>query len=363
MNKQLYIGIMSGTSLDGVDVALCEVNENSCKLIHSLEYPLSQKLKNEILALINAKVSIKQVGELHTKLGKLFANAVNSLLEQFNINPNAVVAIGLHGQTLWHEPNAVDAFSLQLGNANVVATNTHIKTIADFRSMDVANSGEGAPFAPAFHKFLFGITKKNSAVLNIGGMANLSILKDKTLGFDVGCGNVLLDYWISTKRSKSYDKDGAFAKTGKLHPTLLVAMLKDDFFQQLPPKSTGREYFNAKWLKKYLKNFTNIADEDVQRTLLELTAQTLVNELKKYDIQELILCGGGAKNLFLVERIKKLSGIKVLQSQEYEVDGDFLEAMLFAWLAYKRVHNEVVALKDITGAKKDSILGAIYEKN
>jgi len=359
----LYIGVMSGTSLDGVDVALCTVDAHDCRLIHSLEYPLPQTLKDEILSTINQNTTIQQVGSLHTKLGFLFSDAINALLEKYAINPAQIEAVGVHGQTLWHEPNAAYPFSLQLGNANVIATQTKIKTISDFRGMDIANGGEGAPFAPAFHKFLFGSSAKKRAVLNIGGMANLTILDEKTLGFDVGCGNVLLDLWIDKKRSQKYDKNGTFAKEGTLSETLLKNMLDDEYFKKLPPKSTGREYFNLLWLESYLQKMNTLSDADIQRTLLELTAKSIVNEVKRYNIKELILCGGGAKNLFLVERLEKLCGCRVVLSDAYRVNSDFLEAILFAWLAYKRVHNESVDLKDITGAKRNSILGAIYEAN
>ena len=360
-SSELYIGVMSGTSLDGVDVALCELSHDSCKLIHSLEYPLPASLKAEILSLINAATSIKEVGILHTKLGQLFSDAVNALLTAFNIHPSSVNAVGLHGQTLWHEPNAAFPFSLQFGNANVVAAQTQITTVTDFRGMDIANGGEGAPFAPVFHHFLFGSSEKKRGVVNIGGMANLTVLGEELLGFDVGCGNVLLDYWVDAKRSKKYDRDGLFAKSGKIHKALLDALLKDAYFQKPAPKSTGREYFNTAWLKAKLTAFSNVNDTDVQRTLLELTARSIANEVKKFHIQELILCGGGAKNNFLVEQLQALCECEVLPSETYNVNGDFLEAMLFAWLAYKRLHKEKVALKSVTGAKKDSILGAIYE--
>jgi len=361
LKPELYIGVMSGTSLDGVDVALCELSHDSCKLIHSLEYPLPASLKAEILSLINAATSIKDVGTLHTKLGQLFSDALNALLTAFDIDSQSVNAVGLHGQTLWHEPNAAYPFSLQLGNANVVAAQTHITTVTDFRGMDIANGGEGAPFAPAFHHFLFGTSEKKRGVLNIGGMANLTVLGEELLGFDVGCGNVLLDYWVDAKRSQKYDTDGLFAKSGKVHNALLDALLADAYFQKAAPKSTGREYFNAAWLESKLAAFSGVSDADVQRTLLELTAQSIANEVKKFHIQELILCGGGAKNNFLVERLRTLCRCEVKTSEAYGVDSDFLEAMLFAWLAYKRIHKEKVALKNVTGAKKDSILGVIYE--
>ena len=361
--SELYIGVMSGTSLDGVDVALCEVSADSCKLIHTLEYPLDLALKNEILSAINAALTLKKLGELDSKLGKLFASAINALLQKFQIQAQSITAVGLHGQTLWHEPNALNAFSMQLGNANIVATQTHIKTITDFRRMDIANGGEGAPFAPAFHHFLFGNSKIKRAILNIGGMANLTILEKNSFGFDTGCGNVLLDSFIFAKCSKSYDKDGLFAKSGKLNSTLLKSMLEDEYFKKEPPKSTGREYFNMKWIEEKIQNHPSLSNADIQRTLLELTAQSIANEVKKFAIEELILCGGGAKNIFLIQRLKTLCSADIKQSNYYNINGDFLEAMLFAWLAYKRVHKESVALKNITGAKKDSILGAVYEKN
>lgn len=359
--SNLYIGVMSGTSLDGVDVALCEIDSQTCKLLHSYEYPFPSELKEEVLSAISGVVTLAQLGELDSRLGQLFADALKSFLEKFKIDSTNINAIGLHGQTLWHSPQTNPAFSMQLGDANIVASQTQIKTVADFRRMDIANGGQGAPFAPAFHQFLFSALKENIGVLNIGGMANLTLLEDELKGWDTGCGNVLLDMWISQCKNEPYDKDGDFARSGEINAELLESLINDEYFKKLPPKSTGREYFNETWLANYLPVFQTIKDEDIQRTLLELTALSIANDVKKTKTQLLILCGGGAKNSFLVQRLQELLEIQIKKSDEYGVDSDALEAMAFAWLAYKRVNQERVNLSSVTGAKKDSILGGIYE--
>ncbi len=358
MTKKLYLGIMSGTSLDGIDIALCEIDSSSCTLVSSHEYPYPKELKEKILNIINSSTTLQEIGTLDVKLGTLYADAINDFL--IGIDVSTITAIGLHGQTLWHNPNSESPFSMQLGSPNVVSAATGIKVVSDFRNMDIANGGEGAPFAPAFHQFVFNSLKEKTAVVNIGGMANITILGDKLRGWDSGCGNVLLDMWMMQSHSKSYDRDGAFAKSGKVHQALLDVMLSDAYFKKLPPKSTGREYFNAEWLDKKLTIFQNIKSADIQRTLLELTALSIVNDIKKTDTELIILCGGGSKNSFLMQRVQELSNLKVASSDEYGVSSDFMEAMAFAWLAYKRVNNQEVDLKTVTGAKKNSILGGIY---
>lgn len=360
MLKELYIGVMSGTSLDGIDIALCKINENGAKLLNSGEYRFESGFKEEILNLIASQTSLKEIGTLDTKLGTLFADAINTFLQENSINRDEIQAIGLHGQTLWHEPNGQYPFSMQLGNANIVVANTGIQTVCDFRNMDIANGGQGAPFAPAFHQFLFGNLGENVAVLNIGGMANLTFLGENLRGWDTGCGNVLLDMWMSKTQGKAYDKEGGFARSGSLNEALLKDMLQDDYFVKLPPKSTGREYFNQTWLANYLPLFHTIDDADIQRTLLELTATTIANDLKNTHTQKLIVCGGGAKNNFLMERLKTLSECEIILSDTLGINSDFLEAMAFAWFAYKRVKNEKVKLSSVTGANKESLLGAIY---
>ncbi|MBT5935873.1 anhydro-N-acetylmuramic acid kinase [Sulfurimonas sp.] len=358
--NNLYIGVMSGTSLDGVDVTLCEINENSCKLLHSHEFVFPKDLKNEVLNAISTSVTLQTLGTLDHKLGQLFADSINEFLKTYKINAKDINAIGLHGQTLWHEPQSETPFSMQLGDANIVASNTQIKTVADFRRMDMANGGQGAPFAPAFHQFLFSNLMGNVAVVNIGGMANITLLGKNLRGWDIGCGNVLLDMWITQTRDKAYDKDGDFARSGRINKELLNAMLQDAYFLKTPPKSTGREYFNDTWVANFLPLFVSIKDEDIQATLLELTARTIADSIKNSSIDTLILCGGGAKNSYLVERLGKLCDTNVKCSDDYGVSSDALESMAFAWLAYKRIQGEVVDLKSVTGASENSQLGAIY---
>jgi len=358
--SELYIGVMSGTSLDGIDVTLCEIDSSSCKLISSLEFPFDQKLKREVLEVIAGTTTLKQIGTLDKRLGNLFTDAINIFIKKENINTKKITAIGLHGQTLWHQPEGDNPFSMQLGCPNIVSAKTNIQVVADFRRMDIANGGQGAPFAPAFHQEIFSDLGKKVAVLNIGGMANITILDKELQGWDTGCGNVLMDSWISKCKNTSYDRDGEFAKSGKLNKELLDAMLQDSYFKQLPPKSTGREYFNDRWLANYLPLFQTIKDEDIQRTLLELTAKTIANDIKKTKTDLLIVCGGGVKNSFLMERLKELCKIEVEPSDKYGVNSEFMESMTFAWLAYKRVHRQKVELSCVTGSTKDSILGGIY---
>lgn len=358
-----YIGVMSGTSLDGVDVALCEIDAKECKLVASYEHSFAPALKEEILQIIAQETTLQAIGELDIKLGRLFAEAVNAFIEKNSLLRKDIKAIGLHGQTLWHAPNSPYPFSMQLGSANEVVARTGIDVIADFRGADVANGGKGAPFAPAFHQEIFKDITKQVAVVNIGGMANISYLGEELLGWDIGCGNILMDTYISLTQGKAYDKNGDFARNGELNMELLQAMLRDDYFAKLPPKSTGREYFNKAWLQKHLQDFQDLREADVQRTLLELTAVTIANEANRLRVEKLIVCGGGAKNSFLMQRLDALCRGEVLKSDAYGVSSDFLEAMIFAWLAYKRVHRQAVNLKSVTGATKNAILGAYYAAN
>ena len=358
-----YIGIMSGTSLDGVDVALCEVNHKKCHLLATHFVPFEESLKNQVLKLIAKGATLKEIGEIDHQLALFFAKAVNELLAENSIDPLEVEAIGLHGQTLWHEPLGQYPFSMQLGNASVLAVETKIDVVSDFRSKDISLGGQGAPLAPAFHAFLFSHLDR-VAVVNIGGMANISLFEPKLLGYDTGCGNVLMDIWIKENLGVAYDRDGEWAKSGQVNTKLLNNMLNDPYFLLNYPKSTGREYFNKNFLRKYLEPLGKICTKDVQATLLALTVKSIANEIKKFDVKELLVCGGGARNIFLIEKLQEaLYGVEVSSTQKYNVDADNMEAMIFAWLAYKRVHREKIELKSVTGARDNTILGAIYAKN
>jgi len=355
--KDLYIGIMSGTSLDGVDVVLCEIDATTCILISSLEYPMPLELKTDVLNMIEGKSTLEEVGHIDHRLGLLFTQAVGALLIRENIDTETIRAIGSHGQTLWHEPTGEYPFSMQLGDPNILTAKTGIPVVADFRRKDVALGGQGAPFAPAFHEFIFSNINSSVSIVNIGGMANITVLDKKLIGYDTGCGNVLLDMWIAQHEGVSYDKDGEWAKSGIVDYALLDRMMSDDYFEQPYPKSTGREKFNKAWLQGNLSGKTH-NPEDVQRTLLELTALSISNEVLRFNRDVVLLCGGGAKNSFLVERIKALMpNVEVAIAS----NADYIEAMTFAWLAYKRVHREKVNLKDVTGASDNAVLGGLYE--
>ncbi|RLA71322.1 MAG: anhydro-N-acetylmuramic acid kinase [Epsilonproteobacteria bacterium] len=357
MQKEHYIGIMSGTSLDGVDVVLCEIDATTCRLVSSLEYPIPLELRSDILTMIEGKNRLEEVGQLDHRLGLLFTQAVGALLIRESIDPSSVTAIGSHGQTLWHVPTGKFPFSMQLGDPNILTAKTSIPVVADFRRKDIALGGQGAPFAPAFHEFIFNNINNAVSIVNIGGMANITVLDNKLIGYDTGCGNVLLDMWIAEHQGTSYDQDGVWAKSGTVDYVLLDNMMSDSYFEQAYPKSTGREKFNKAWLQRYLSGITH-NPEDVQRTLLELTALSISNEVLRFNRDIVMLCGGGSKNSFLVERIKVLTpNVEVAIAE----NSDEIEAMTFAWLAYKRIHKEKVNLKDVTGARDNAILGGIYE--
>lgn len=362
--SELYIGVMSGTSMDGVDVALCEVSESHCKLLASLEYPFPQKLREEIIEMIDGTASLHRVGEMNHRLGLLFSEAVNALVSQEDMDVNQIKAVGSHGQTLWHNPQGEYPCSIQLGDASLIAAKTHMDVVSDFRSKDVALGGEGAPFAPVFHQFLFDYLTKAVGVVNIGGIANLSVLQERLVGFDTGPGNVLMDLWIQKHQNLPYDKAGAWAESGQVDQPLLEEMLSDAYFSKSAPKSTGRELFNDMWLNAVLLNHPDVKPQDVQATLLELTVETIANEVKKYKIEHLLVCGGGVKNSFLMRHLAKvLEQIDLSSTDAYGINSEQMEAMLFAWLAYKRMHREAVELKAVTGARHNGILGGVYAKD
>ena len=357
----LFIGVMSGTSLDGIDIALCNITKEQIQTLYTQEYSYDLDIKQNVLNAISNPVSLEFIGILNHKLGVMYSNAINQFLNEFQIDSKSVKAIGFHGQTIWHSPNQPFPFSMQIGDAALVAQKTAIDVVNDFRSSDIANGGQGAPIAPAFHQAIFD--DKNSAVLNLGGISNITILSDEYIGYDVGVANILSDYWIKKQKNKSFDKDGAWAKKGKVNNELLQSLLSDPYFKKIPPKSTGREYFNALYLEEKLELFPNISAVDVQATLLEFTINPILEAVKGKIIKRLIVCGGGAHNGYLMEKLSnKLKGIKVMKSDDLGVKSTFLEAIAFAWLAYKRINNEAIDLQKITGATKPTILGALYAK-
>lgn len=358
----LFIGVMSGTSLDGIDIALCAIKNNKVQTLRSKEYSYDSNIKKDVLNAISNSISLETIGILHHKLALMYVNALKQFISEYEVDSKDITAIGLHGQTIWHSPNSPYPFSMQLGDASIVAKKLQIDVINDFRSADVASGGQGAPLTPAFHQALFD--DKSTAVLNLGGIANITILTKKFIGYDIGVANILSDYWINKNCNKPFDKDGSWASEGKVNDELLQSLLSDPYFNLSAPKSTGREYFNGDWLENKLELFSAINAVDVQATLIEFTINPIIESLKDQHIKRLIVCGGGAKNSFLINQLsKKLENIELIKSDILGINSDFLEAIAFAWLAYKRVNQEAIDLRTITGASQPSILGAIHAKD
>lgn len=358
----LYIGVMSGTSLDGIDIVLCSICEDKTQTIHAKEYPYDSKIKEEVLTAISSNsISLEFMGSLNHKLALMYIKALEKFFSDFMIDYKDIIAIGLHGQTIWHAPDTLYPFSMQLGDGSLVAKKLQVDVVNDFRSADLANGGQGAPLAPAFHKAIFD---KGSAVLNLGGIANITILSDDFIGYDVGVANILSDYWVAKHQHTAFDKDGIWASQGEINSELLESLLSDPYFKLTPPKSTGRECFSGAWLENKLESFSDVSSIDVQRTLVEFIVEPIVEALKNHKVKQLILCGGGARNSFLKGRLsEKLEGVKVIVSDDLGVDSTFLEAIAFAWLAYKRVNLQAIDLTTITGSHQPSILGAIHAKD
>ncbi|MCG6575017.1 anhydro-N-acetylmuramic acid kinase [Pseudomonas sp. AF32] len=359
----LYIGVMSGTSLDGLDIALVELT-SAIRLIATHYTPMPDALRSELLGLCTSGPDeIARSAIAQQNWVQLAALGINALLEHQNVKPEDVRAIGSHGQTIRHEP--ARGFTVQIGNPALLSELTGITVVSDFRSRDVAAGGQGAPLVPAFHEALFEKRDGNRAVLNVGGFSNLSLIEPgkPVAGFDCGPGNVLLDAWIYQQRNEHFDRDGRWAASGTVEPALLKAMLSDPFFVTKGPKSTGREVFNLPWLTRHLSCLPPFAAENVQATLLELTALTIVESLQNAlaDTRELLVCGGGAHNLALMERLAELMpSTKVSNTAAYGVDPDWVEAMAFAWLAHCCLENIPANRPSVTGARGLRILGAIY---
>lgn len=359
----LYIGVMSGTSLDGLDIALIE-QDAAIKLIATHYIPMPDGLRGELLGLCTSgpdEIARSAMAQQHWVT--LAAQGIHALLDQNNLKPQDIRAIGSHGQTIRHEP--ARGFTVQIGNPALLTELTGITVVSDFRSRDVAAGGQGAPLVPAFHEALFDERGGNRAVLNVGGFSNLSLIEaDKPVaGFDCGPGNVLLDAWIHQQRGEHFDRDGQWAASGKVEPQLLHALLSDPFFLTKGPKSTGREVFNLGWLQQHLARMPAFAPQDIQATLLELTALTIVESLQAAQPQTktLLVCGGGAHNSALMKRLATLlPSTQVSSTANHGADPDWVEAMAFAWLAHCCLEGIAANRPSVTGARGLRVLGAIY---
>lgn len=359
----LYIGVMSGTSLDGLDFALVEQSDTTRLLVTHYE-PMPEQLKRDLLSLCSSGPDeLARAAVAEQAWAERASDGVHQLLHKAQLDASAIRAIGSHGQTVRHEPQR--GFTIQIGQPALLAELTAISVVADFRRRDMAAGGQGAPLVPAFHEALFSDNGRIRAVLNIGGFSNASLLHPhhETRGFDCGPGNVLLDAWINRHQGLPYDRNGAWAASGNVNHQLLDQLLDDPFFATQGPKSTGRELFNLPWLDARLAAFPDVAANDVQATILELTAVSITRALlaAQPETQEILVCGGGAYNRALMQRLSALLPTCSLNSTaDYGIEPDWIEAMAFAWLAHCCLEGIAASRPSVTGARGARVLGAIY---
>lgn len=369
---ELYVGLMSGTSLDGVDGVLVDFAASDTTPLRVLAHahrPFEPALANELLALNSAGVN-----ELHraalagNALARVYAEVIEAVLMRSGISRSSVRTVGAHGQTVRHRPQAFDGtgYTLQLNSPALLAELCGIDVVSDLRSRDVAAGGQGAPLVPAFHRAVFGRHDRTVAVLNIGGISNLTVLQadGTSIGFDCGPGNALMDHWCHKYTSQPYDDAGAWAASGHTIDKLLTAMLADPYFSAPAPKSTGRDLFHASWLESHLRAFgTTPSPVDVQATLAELTAAACAADVLSQSPRpaEVLVCGGGALNRHLMQRLAhRVAGIAVLSTDERGLPANQVEACAFAWLARAFDRRECANLPSVTGAAGPRVLGALY---
>ena len=350
---------MSGTSVDGIDLAL--IDDEPLSLLASDFVPFQPSLRTRLLDVIQGgRLSAMDLARLDADLAQAYCQAISTFL---NHHPNhKVKAIGLHGQTVAHLPQHTPANSWQIGHPAWVAAQTGIPVISDFRRMDMALGGQGAPLAPALHQALFKQTNKTIGVLNLGGIANLTLINEQLIGFDVGPANCLLDEWCHRHTGQGYDDNGDWAQSGQVHEALLQSLLSDDYFHQPSPKSTGREYFNQSWLKKHLESFS-LSAADVQRTLVALVAVSVQQALNHHAgvPDQLIVVGGGVHNTLIMRCLQQSLDCPVVSSHHYGIPPDDIEAMLMAWLAARHMRGERTDLCAVTGCRSAHIYGIRFD--
>jgi len=356
--------------MDGIDAALVEFKNKQIKLVGSHSHPVPQTLKKQLqlLSLNSPEASLDILGEADTHLGIVFADAVKSLLNKTGYKAQQITAIGSHGQTIRHRPDLKNSFSMQIGDANRISYLSGITTVADFRRKDMAAGGEGAPLAPAFHQQVFHAETENRAVLNIGGISNITFLpadkKHNSFGFDTGPGNMLMDAWIQQQQNKDYDESGLWAASNIADASLVKQLMQDAFILNTPPKSTGREHYHLDWLNQQLEKIDSHLDAgQIQASLCQFTCDSIIYAIEKHlpEIDTLIVCGGGVHNTNLINQLaEKLTSARLASSEEYGTPPDWVEAIAFAWLARQTVNRQAGNLPAVTGACQALVLGAIF---
>lgn len=365
--SELYLGLISGTSVDGVDAVLMRLAaEGGGEILKAATQPYPSELERRVAALIERpETSLRELGGLDTALGEFFAECALGVIAAAGLEPTDVEAIGHHGQTIFHAPQPPEACSMQIGDPNVIAARTGITTVADFRRLDLALGGQGAPLVCAFHAWCFGDGGETRAVVNVGGIANVTVLAPGAppVGFDTGPGNTLLDLWTRRHTGGRFDRGGAWAASGRVDEELLGRLLGERYFAAPPPKSTGRELFNGEWLDAHLRDLDRgIGPEHVQATLAELTARTIAEAVAASApaCARLVLCGGGAHNADLLVRLERAAKLPVTTTGAYGIAPDWVEGAAFAWLARARLRGEPGNVPTVTGARQAAILGGVY---
>jgi anhydro-N-acetylmuramic acid kinase len=357
---------MSGTSMDGIDAVLVDFDDDGLTVRHALSHAYPESLRQRLQAAVETPLDekIADVQALHQLTGEAFRDAALELVRNAGVDPQSIDVIGSHGQTVRHRPDAEEAFSLQLGDPDLIATATGVVTVADFRSADIAAGGQGAPLTPPFHKWLFHRADENRVVLNIGGIANVTVLpaNGEVTGFDTGPGNTLMDSWARRHTGRPYDAGGALAAGGAIDDALLERLLEDPYFSAAPPKSTGLEYFNPDWLQRV--GAAGLAPADVQATLCELTASSIATAIEQYapGTAAVFVCGGGVHNDELMRRLgSRLASARFGSTADAGLDPDWVEATAFAWLAMRTMQNLPGNLPAVTGARAAVVLGTIHQ--
>ena len=366
MVDNIFIGLMTGTSADSLDCAAINFLDDEMCILGLKNYDIPNKLKDQIKENTQAdELDSIKIKELDVSLGIFFSNSIKDFLKSLSLDNEQITAVGSHGQTIKHEPQSINPFSLQVGDPQIVSNILGIQTIGKFRDDDIASGGQGAPLSPIFHKEVFFNSLEERIIANIGGITNISIISNQELiGFDTGPGNCLLDAWHKENLGGDYDKDGTWAKSGKVNNYLLEVLMNDGYFKSNYPKSTGPDYFNLRWLRRYLEEVNQeITANDVQATLAELTALSLANSLNDIDHKSeyVYFCGGGIHNLDLQERIKKNIEQICVTTSNLGVDPDYLEAICFAWLAKQRIDGIKFNMKEITGSNEEVYLGKVFD--
>jgi len=362
----IYIGLMSGTSADSIDCAALNLKDEKINVIGCNNYEIPSTLRSGILEASQANSPDKtQIEILDMNMANVLVASVKNLVHELDINLNEIRAIGSHGQTIKHNPNGDNPFSLQIGNPQKISNDLGITTIGNFRTDDIEAKGQGAPLTPIFHEKVFGSDGQSKIIINIGGIVNISALGlQKTIGFDTGPGNCLMDIWSRRNNIGNYDDEGKWAASGTINHPLLKEMMDDDYFSRNYPKSTGPDYFGENWIDQQINKIPeNIAPEDTQATLIQVTALSIARAIEKLDFTDknIYLCGGGSHNKFLIQEIEKIVNGSVYTSEKLGIDPDYLEAICFGWFAKQRIKDVKFDLSQITGSIKEVYVGRKYE--